>query len=194
MTAETTQAPAVMAGGRRAVYLHVGSPKTGTTYLQSLLARHRAGLREVGVLYPGAREREQFNAALDLRDIKFAGYDDPAVPGAWERLVGEVRAWPGTAVISHEILAAATPEQVQRAVRSFGPADVHVVLTTRDLARQVPSTWQEHLKNRHATRWSDYVAAIREIEAGVEAAGEAARLARRFWRAQDAADILQRWA
>ena len=37
-------------GGDRRVVLHVGLPKTGTTYLQAVLAAHREALREAGVL------------------------------------------------------------------------------------------------------------------------------------------------
>lgn len=179
--------------GRRLVYLHVGSPKTGTTYLQGVLGRHRERLRAAGVLYPGSGDRDQFHAALDLRGIKFAGYEDPAVPGAWARLVEEVRAWPGTAIVSHEILAGASADQADRAVRSFSAAEVHVVVTARDLARQVPSVWQEHLKNRHTTRWGNYVTAVRGSDAGAAEGADGVNLGQRFWRAQDAADILRRW-
>ena len=35
------------------VYLHIGAPKTGTTYLQEVLFTNRARLAEHGVLYPG---------------------------------------------------------------------------------------------------------------------------------------------
>jgi len=32
--------------------VHVGAPKTGSTYLQAVLWRNRAALRAAGVLYP----------------------------------------------------------------------------------------------------------------------------------------------
>ena len=193
MTPSPQQQRPAIAGPRRLVYLHVGSPKTGTTYLQGVLGRHRAGLRVVGVLYPGSGERDQFNAALDLRGLKFGGHDDPAVPGAWTRLVEEVRAWPGTAIVSHEILAGASAEQAERAVSSFGAAEVHVVVTARDLVRQVPSMWQEHLKNRHTTRWQDYLGAVRRSQAEAVGRADGAHPGERFWRTQDVADVLRRW-
>lgn len=35
------------------IYLHIGAPKTGTTYLQNVLWRNRERLRTDGLLYPG---------------------------------------------------------------------------------------------------------------------------------------------
>ena len=49
------------------VVLHVGLPKTGTTYLQALLADHRDELRDSGVLYPFLRPGGMFHAAVEVR-------------------------------------------------------------------------------------------------------------------------------
>jgi hypothetical protein len=38
--------------GTQRVFLHVGSPKTGTTYLQGVLWRNREALRRQGLLLP----------------------------------------------------------------------------------------------------------------------------------------------
>ena len=51
----------------RRVYLHVGTPKSGTKYLQSLLHANRDTLRGRGVLYPGHRPFDQILASLDVR-------------------------------------------------------------------------------------------------------------------------------
>ena len=40
--------------------------------------------------------------------------------GRWDRLADEVRDWPGTAIISHEILGRASRLQVARALESLG--------------------------------------------------------------------------
>jgi hypothetical protein len=40
------------AQGPKRVLLHVGTPKTGTSYLQDVLFRNRELLREHGILYP----------------------------------------------------------------------------------------------------------------------------------------------
>ena len=57
----------------------------------------------------------------------------------------------GTAIISHEILATASRAQVGRALESLGHGDgteVHLVLSVRDLVRQIPAEWQENVKHR----------------------------------------------
>ena len=48
------------------VVLHVGLPKTGTTYLQALLAGHRDALREAGVLYPFVKPQAMFLGAVEV--------------------------------------------------------------------------------------------------------------------------------
>src|ERR1044072_2231107 len=92
---------------RQRVFLHIGSPKTGTTFLQEVLWTNRDALREAGVKYPGSRADAHFLATQDLRELVWHGHVDPAVPGAWDRLVTEVRTWPGASVISHEMVGSA---------------------------------------------------------------------------------------
>ena len=176
----------------RTVFLHVGAPKTGTTYLQDVLHKHGRELREAGVLYPGKGNRAHFRAALDLRGIRFAGFEDPDVPGSWERLVDEMCAWPGVSLLSHEILAGAEESEIVTAVRAFGDADVHVIITARDLARQIPSMWQEGIKNQQTTPWPTYLDMLRAA-AGEDAPPGQRTPGHRFWRSQDAADIAARW-
>ncbi|MEJ7689550.1 MAG: hypothetical protein WKF76_03465 [Nocardioidaceae bacterium] len=60
-------------------------------------------------------------------------------------------------MVSHEVLAAATSEQISRALASLAPADVHVVYGARDLARQLPAVWQESLKNRRTRPYRQFL-------------------------------------
>jgi hypothetical protein len=55
-------------------------------------------------------------------------------------------------VVSHEILAPATPAQVAHAMRDLAGSEVHVVYSARDLGRQLPAAWQESIKQ--GRRWS----------------------------------------
>lgn len=172
---------------RPTVFLHVGAPKTGTTYLQRVLWRNQHALERGGVLFPGQRPVDHFHAALDLRGVRFQGHDDPAVPGAWERLCAQARRWQGPAVvISHEVLVWATEEHARKAVESLRPADVHVVYTARDLVRQIPAVWQESVKNRRLVGFPRYLQSLR-------APNEPGPWGRAFWAAQDPVDVLRRW-
>jgi hypothetical protein len=168
------------------VFLHVGAPKTGTTFLQSVLFHHRDRLRELGVLYPADEYDDHFFAAVDLQDLDFSGQPRPEATGRWEEVAARVRAWPGTSVISHDVLAGATPEQAQRAIDSLAPATVHVVVTARDLSLQVPSHWQEDVKHGQRADFDDWYTRV-------AAHDDQEWQLRWFWRVEDIPDVLARW-
>ena len=170
------------------VYLHIGLPKTGTSYLQSLLWDSRETLAGHGVLVPGDRRAGHNHAVWDLMGRRPRGADQPTVPGSWQAVVTEVRAWSGThVVVSEEFLAFARPRQARRAVEAFSPAEVHVVVTVRDLARVLVGAWQQQLGKGHSWTWEEYAAAVREPENGPAGAGIA------FWLRQDVGRVLDNW-
>jgi hypothetical protein len=169
----------------RRVYLHIGLPKTGTTAVQEMLWLNRDALAAAGVCYPGYVHTAHFLAAIDLQPQRYRDWLEPLSEGAWDRLAEHVRSWPGTSVISCELLATATPEQVERALASLDSAEVHVICTARDLARQIPSVWQENVKTGQATSFPDLCAALRT--------GEPAETSGLFWDYQDLTRILRTW-
>lgn len=175
--------------GPERVYIHLGSPKTGTTYLQEILWNNRADLGRAGVLYPGNRPDAHFHAALDLQNKQFqSDWFDENVPHAWSRLVAEAAEWTGTVVISHELFCTATPEQIERAMNDLASAEVHLVCTARDLLRQLPAVWQEDVKNRHTLSFEEFVGGVRGTTE------ETNPLSDLFWPRQDTAAILGKWA
>ena len=113
------------------VLLHVGTPKTGTSYLQDVLFRNREVLRGHGILYPADRFDGHFLAALDLMRLTWGGLETQAV-GAWDRLAEQVRAWPGTSIVSHEILSTASPMHSSRsfAISSSRNSDANRCVST----------------------------------------------------------------
>lgn len=168
------------------VLLHVGTPKTGTSYLQDVLFRNREALRAQGISYPADRFDAHFLAALDLMRLTWGGLETEAV-GAWDRLAAEVREWHGTSIISHEILSTASPTQIDRAMRSFGDGvEVHLIVSVRDLVRQVPAEWQENVKHRSLVSYAHFLDMIRDPARDT-------RIGSWFWGAQEIPDILDRW-
>lgn len=134
----------------RTVYLHIGAPKTGTTYLQDRMGRNAASLAAHDVHLPTRSPLVspglfQFRAALDLLGQDWGG-DPGHADGSWAALVKKVKRRSGTVIISHEILAPAKSHHVARAMNDLAGAEVHVVYTARDLARQLPAAWQESVK------------------------------------------------
>ncbi len=170
----------------RRVLVHVGTPKTGTSYLQDVLFLNRDRLAAQGTLYPADRFDDHFLAALDLLDLHWGGLERQAV-GAWGRLAERVRSFEGTVIVSHEILATASRQQVRRALESFGDAEVHVVVSARDLVRQIPAEWQENVKHRRIVGFRSFLDKITDPT-------RAGELASWFWGVQEIPDILDRWA
>ncbi len=161
------------------VLLHVGTPKTGTSYLQDVLFRNRVKLLASGITYPAERFDAHFLAALDLMKMPWGGLQSEAI-GAWDELAAAVRKAPGTAIISHEILATASRSQVKRALESVGygaGTEVHVILSVRDLVRQIPAEWQENVKHRAGLSYKDFLARIQDPE-------RSSRLTIFFWGVQ----------
>jgi hypothetical protein len=170
------------------VYVHIGLPKTGTSYLQETLWQNRRDLARAGVLVPGESHRVQRFAVWDLLGRRLRGVRQPRVPGSWQQLVEAARDWPGRQVmISDDLLVHARPAHVRRVVRSFAPAEVHVVVTVRDLARVICSMWQQELAKGRTWPWSEFVAAVRDPEQGAATAGVA------FWLRYDLQKVLEVW-
>ncbi len=152
----------------RRVFLHVGAPKTGTTYLQDRLGLNARSLAEHGVHVPTRSPLVSpglfhFRAALDLLGQDWGGAPGHA-EGSWDVLVRRVRAASGTVVISHEILAPARAEAVARARRDLTSdgSELHVIYTARDLGRQVPAAWQESIKQGRTWSYRTFVRRLRK--------------------------------
>ena len=174
------------------VYLHIGAAKTGTTYLQGLLWHHRAQLAETGVHYAAEVPGEHFLAALDLRDVPFAGARRPQAAGVWPRVAERARSLTGTVVISHEVFAPAPRDVATRAIGDLAPAEVHVVMTARDLVRQVTADWQERVKHGSRMTFEEFIDSVLDPDGARRARAKGRRMPR-FWETQDAADVLDRW-
>jgi hypothetical protein len=170
------------------VYLHVGTPKTGTSYLQHVLFHNRRVLNRHGITYPAPRHDAHFLAALDLMRMPWGGLETQAI-GAWDELAAKVRGSRGDAIISHEILATASRVQIGRALESLGhgdDAEIHLVLSARDLVRQIPAEWQENVKHRASLSYGAFLDRIRDPR-------REGRIPTWFWGVQEIPDILDRW-
>jgi hypothetical protein len=168
--------------GPKRVFVHIGPPKTGTSFIQSVLFANKDRLADQGVLVAGRNQGDVFAAGADLREKPSPGL---RTHGAWNRLAAEASAWPGTSVLSCEWLAFAPSEQVARIASSFGSAEVHVVLTLRDLSRIIPAVWQEQVKNGKAFPMSEFLEWLEHP--GKHDYGA------RFWAVHDSTLLVPRW-
>ena len=169
----------------RRVFLHVGTPKSGTSYLQDRLALNRSVLGAQRLDYLDTRTGDHFEAALDLIDARWAGAEKQA-KGQWDSLVSAAGRSSRDLLISHEILAAAEPERIALAMKPFADDEVHVVVTARDLGRQVPAEWQERVKHRGRRAYAPFVDAVERNHGRTD-------WQMWFWRVQDLPSVLGRW-
>ncbi|MEJ7745092.1 MAG: hypothetical protein WKF73_22710 [Nocardioidaceae bacterium] len=165
------------------VFVHIGTMKSGTTYLQSWLDRNQERLAEQGLFWN--RSDRNFRATDDLfnsRKIR------PGLDGAWSALKARLESHPGDALISNELLAAIAPKKAARLVSELRPAEVHVMVTARDLVKVVPSQWQTAMRNRSTVTWAQYVDDICTDEP------HQGSFYTWFWNRQDVAGIVNLWS
>jgi hypothetical protein len=168
----------------RVVHLHIGAPKTGTTYVQDRLTVNASSLAEHRVHFPTRSPLVspalfQFRAALDLLGQDWGGATGHA-EGSWDALMKRVRRLSGSVIISHEILAPAPPDRVAKAMADLGGSEVHLVYSARDLARALPAAWQESIKQ--GRKWK-YRRFLRKAQRGTPW----------FFRAFDIPTVLGTW-
>ncbi|RYB92996.1 hypothetical protein EUA93_00680 [Nocardioides oleivorans] len=170
----------------RRVFLHCGTAKSGTTYLQDLWWHHRDALRERGLLLPGEALRDHFHAAALVKGMDVIVDDlDATDREVWQRLVAETRAWDRDALISHEHFSDSSAEAAATALADLATAadEVHLVVTVRDLGRVLPSAWQQRVKQGARQPYRRFLATVRRGDDE-----------QKFWRYQDVVGVLDRWA
>lgn len=166
----------------RRCILHVGAPKTGTTYLQDILWASPRALHDQGFRLPMRSSKDHFFLTLALRGRLDSAVDPPRAIDVLDRLRKELRkSDPHDLLISHELLAAVEQDRVDEFMALLGDFEVHVVVTARDLARQVPAEWQQQVKTRAELPYERFVRRV------------VSRRAAHFWAVQDVASVAQRW-
>ncbi len=172
---------------QRRLLVHVGLQKTGTSYLQAALLSSVDALAEQGLDLVPPTKRESYELMVVVRD-RYASRRDAASDretlARFTRQLADARG--DRAVYSQESLAAARPDQIQRLLAAAGDREVHVIATVRDLARQLPSSWQQELKAGSDLGYRPYLRRLRKLER----AGSGAHP----WIHLDPPAVLERWA
>lgn len=186
--------------------LHIGTQKSGTTYLQRVLQALSPRIRRKGVLYPlrlsGKKEVYNHEAAA----YGLLGTESfPWVPSAkaaaqqesWAGLVRKVNDWKGTVIVSGEALSVIDAPAAARLVDSLGVDRTDIIITARDLGRVLPSSWQQHIRNGRSTRFGAFLRQLAERR-GTGTADERRRAweadpDHTFWRAYAIGSLAHRW-
>jgi hypothetical protein len=186
----------------RRIVLHIGVMKSATSYLQALCEENREQLAGMGIYWCPEDLRYQGVRALLDRPGR-AGE-----PNSSDRVLEAIGEHSGVALLSNELLAGLGRPQVRRLLSALPDAEVHVVITARDLARIIPSHWQTTVKNGRTWTWAEFAAAVcadgatvRPDPPGEEpdggfggATAGATEINRWFWKRHDLPAIVSRWA
>jgi hypothetical protein len=172
----------------RRVVLHVGTMKSGTSFLQALLFAQQDLLAARDVLVPGSAWSDQVTAVQQALARK-------GPRPVWKSMTKDIARHGGDAVISMEFLGPALDPAAQRVLEPFTDTQVQVVVTARDLNRTLVSMWQETIQNGRSWTWEDYYAGARDAAPGTDR-GHADRKTAggTFWRQQHLLRILSDWA
>src|SRR5262249_61622690 len=140
---------------------HWGERRRARACVRRRLGGNRARVAAGGVMLRGYSHRDHSGASRDLREAqRLAGDPVASLAGEWDVLTGQALRGGGAAVISDEVLAACNPPQADRGIRSLLPAEVHVVLTARDIASLLRAEWQETVKCRGTVPWEQWLADV----------------------------------
>ena len=177
-----------MAKPRTAVFLHIGPMKSGTRYLQQLMADNQGHLAGAGILYPGTPPRKA--QAQGVQQI-LKGSSTGGWRRAHRRLATTARRDVGTRGFCLRAFDGVPQlRQVPPGGSDSGvpaPSEVHVLLTLRDASRVLPSAWATSTRNHETTPWPEFA------EAAAQGPGNDKALWRRSMRALNVPRMLRVW-
>lgn len=168
-------------------FVHIGPPKTGSSYLQSIWRGHKDQLATQGLLYPGTGRAEHFRAFVSAtKNSLYYPRQSEHDRGTWDRFTREIEAWPGDALLSSEHFSRIRAKSVGPVLERLGEVsdEVHVVITARDLARQLVASWQQAVKTGSVKTFETFWTERAQVDPDNPTA---------FWRGQDLARLVRRW-
>ena len=183
--------------------VHIGQQKSGTTYLQGILARSTVELAAAGITYPlvSRPRRGRTVENHEPATYGFLAHEYPWVAPTrvreerpnWDRLVAAVRDDPGTVLLSAEALSVIREPAIRQLVDGLGGGATEIVITTRRLDRSLPSLWQQHVRNGRSTGLATYLRGLSEQRdlPIVRIEGDSDQ---QIWRAFAVGRLARRWA
>jgi hypothetical protein len=168
------------------IYLHVGTMKSGSSYLQHTLRGNEPALAGAGILAM-TRLLRPFGEVRGRPGKRWPN----AFKGQWRQLLETLDAWDGSrAILSEEFLASATRAEAIRVWDGLTENhDVTIVITARDLLRNIPSHWQTSVRSGSQLSFGDFVRAVL-----APVGPETPKVVTKFWKAHDLAKIVHTWA
>lgn len=155
---QRTEGPIVSLAGAAPAILHIGLPKTGTTYLQRSFHKALGGSAELPIEYPEAGFYNHQIALYEPLGAHLPWKPPAGSPSLWRRLRERLHR-PGERrmLISAEALAGLDAAGIAafRALLGDRPIE-RIVITARPLASLLPSHWQQNMKQGGRGTLDDY--------------------------------------
>lgn len=132
------------------LYLHIGGPKTGSTYLQSIFRMNRSALLDLGIHYPVGQE---YPDASPSSWTSGNGSGILESPEAFAKALDEINHHPGSSLLySHEglrneVCKAEKVSFMPAIARAYGFSRIKVLFFVRDPVAYTVSVWQQLVKN-----------------------------------------------
>lgn len=166
------------------VFLHIGTRKSGTSYLQAALRDSVPELAAQGVdLTFKTRKGHVTRQLRPLQHFAATG-DDGELRDHLDWLVRHIRSRPEHRhLITLEDLAELPAPAAERLVGALSEFDLHLVVTARHWGHSIPSEWQQCIKERDTVSYPDFITAIRDGKQEADI----------FLARQDLPAILDRW-
>ena len=167
--------------------IHIGGPKTGTTAIQTALAKNRHSLREYGFLYPGT-EISQSSILYPLGRIpgfqNFVSSDRLL----WQQLVGEMMQSESVVILSSELLLMAPTDVINEIADTIEASQIEILITARSIHELVISQWQESVKAGDTISLRQFTTEVARGPVNMTAASYS------FWTIANYVTPIQRWA
>ena len=169
---------------RPPLYLHVGLMKTGTTYIQRTLRGASAEVAEQGLNLIPDNQPMGYKLARAIR-LNPEGAPNPQARRLLDHVTTRLAEQPDTpALLTVETLASSSPQVIERLVAACPTHRVEVVITARDLARSLPSAWQQSIRSGRTWTFEEYLEGVMSTEGAA---------ARHFWVSHGLVNVAKRW-
>lgn len=166
------------------VFLHIGTRKSGTSYLQKALRESVPQLEAQGLNLAYHTRKGQVERQLTPFQEYAAGGPRAAVEASNAELLQRItKATQTRHLITLEDLAELPEQAADALVEPLLGFDLHLVVTARHWGLTIPSEWQQDVKERKSVTYRDFLDAIRDRTPG----------SAQFLMRQDLPVLLQRW-
>lgn len=154
-------------------FLHVGLPHSCGPLYSAALATYADALAAQGVVQPAASADELFRAAVEIRhDHRAWGLRRKDVEGVWSEICRRAFKAKKDVVISHELLAGCTEDEIALLVDQLAGFQVHVLLTAGTPDARVSLFPDDHDLAGVAARWATAVRAPERVHVIVTDPGD----------------------